>query len=98
MGMIKVTNILTQKNSGFTPEPSNVVLRYIILNTGWPYCPEQLSKPVLRTQGNIRKSRNQKKLSGSFFYIQTAVYKIKTKQTKKTPRTAKPSTSSVIYN
>lgn len=80
MEMIKVTvtNILTHKNSGLTPEPSDIFLRYNTLLSiqADPNCifyPEWLSKPVLRILGNVIKSRktNHRKLTISFCYKQT---------------------------
>lgn len=39
---LTVTNTLTHKNSGFTPEPSNIFfffsIQYITFSTGWTYC------------------------------------------------------------
>ncbi len=95
MEMIKVTvtNILTHKNSGLTPEPSDIIY-HTLLNTGWPYCifcPERLSKPVLRILSNVIKYRkiNHRKLTISFCYKQTkkrSDIQIKKKTT--IPRTA----------
>lgn len=51
---VKIIKV-SHKNSGFTPEPSNNLLQYITFlsiqagPTVFLFCPEQLSKPVLRT-------------------------------------------------
>lgn len=58
---LTVTNTLTHKNSGFTPEPSNIF--FLVYNTllsvqAGPtvlICPEWLSKPVLRILSNVIK-------------------------------------------
>lgn len=59
---LTVTNTLTHKNSGFTPEPSNIFF-FLVYNTllsvqAGPtvlICPEWLSKPVLRILSNVLK-------------------------------------------
>lgn len=59
---LTVTNTLTHKNSGFTPEPSHIFF-FLVYNTllsvqAGPtvlICPEWLSKPVLRILSNVLK-------------------------------------------
>lgn len=67
---VTVTNILTHKHSGLTPEPSDIFLPYNTLlsiqaDPTVYFCPEWLSKPVLRTLGNVIKSRKKKTITGS---------------------------------